>query len=211
VEGRDLIPIPLVGVTKAEITINNGNHDVTIRVARWRPKEKNNLHKKRPPKWFWVDVRDPGTTFGYTPVAVIHCDYENPEEADRIDEDDSSDESLGSSEVKELVVPFAIPDYRFELRNDSRRTTDRAVIYAAHLVFLRLSGTNLATEPWKDACGIQRDPTDRYEFQAVTSCMRCGRKLVKPSSIGDGFGPICAGILRTKYDTKTLKWKRPGA
>lgn len=217
--GGDLFPIPLVGVTKAEITINNGETDVTILIKRYRPNEKKDkLERKRPPKWFWVNVRDVHSRFGDRPVAIIRCVYENPAEADRIDEDESSDDqpSVFGPEARELKVPFAIPEYKFELRNPRnldgstiQPVTDRAVIYAAHLVFLRLSGVNLATEQWTDACGILREPTDRYEFQRVTSCMACGRKLVKPSSIDDGFGPICSAKLKKKYDTKTLKWKRP--
>lgn len=205
----DLFPIPLVGVTKAEVTVNNGTNDVTVRVMRYRPKEPKDLHKKRPPKWFWVDLRDFGTQYGYSKVAVIHCDYQDPAEADRIDEDDSTDETPSPGAEKVLAVPFQIPSYRFELRNSPDRITDRAAIYAAHLVFLRLTGVNISQEKWTDATGVEREPTDRYEFQRVIACMRCGRKLVKPSSIDDGFGPVCSAKLKKKYDTKTLKWKRP--
>lgn len=176
-----ILRVPLVGVVKAELTINNGEQDLTFRIARYR-RDKD---KKLPPELFWVDVRSPGARYGYLPVAMIRCTY-----------------TKGDGFV---------PEYEFVLRNTHMAVKDPVVMYAAHLTYLMLSGVRFRTDAWTDCLLIEREPTDRYEFQQVTRCMRCGRKLTKPASIDQGFGPRCARGLaeQFKYDTTVVRWLKP--
>jgi hypothetical protein len=188
-----MIKAPLIGLKKAELTINNGTYDLTFKIKAWwkdlsttgglDSRGRKAAHEL--PDLFWMDARNPGSRYGYSPVGIITPEYK----------------------------PGDIPTWKFQLSNkpDHIRVTSPGVIFAAHLCFLRLSGVDIEQQTWTDATGRERQPTSKYEIQAVTSCMCCGRKLVKPSSIDLGFGPVCRKRIAEGfgYDTRVFQWVRP--
>lgn len=68
---------------------------------------------------------------------------------------------------------------------------DPALLYAAHLCFLHLTGTDTSRVAWRDLHGVHRQPTDRYSLRPMSTCLRCGRKLTAPTSIDHALGPEC--------------------
>jgi len=177
---------PLLGLKKAELTINNGTYDMTFVVeGHWKdmPGKRGSDRKKNHEQadWHFVSVHSPGTQYKTTPVAVIFPKF-----------------GPGAN---------GLPEYVFKLSTNKRATKLVPIIYAAHIVFLQLSGVNIQHEEWIDATGQKKAPTNKYEIQAVTSCMCCGRQLYKPSSIDRGFGPVCAVRIAKAfgYDTKAFR------
>jgi hypothetical protein len=178
--------IPILGLRKAAVTINNGENDLTFFVERFPRWKRGTPEEKIPPaKRYMIDVRDRGGPGTSDPVAVVLCIYPNGEDK--------------------------LPEYGLMLSKSPKRATDPQVLYAMQIVYLSLTGIDTRTEVWVDALGIERSPTKRYEIQPGSNCTWCGLPLYKPSSIDRQYGPICAKNLAKKfeYDTTVVKWVRP--
>lgn len=185
----DLIPqlrVPLLGLRKASVTINNGEQDLTFFVERF-PRWKRGTEPEKIPvaRRYMIDVRDRGGPNTADPCSVVLCTYPNGEDK--------------------------LPEYGLMLSKSSRRVTDPVVLYAMHIVYLTLIGQDVRTETWVDALERHREPTNDYEVQPGANCTWCGLPLTKPASIDRRYGPICAANLAKKfaYDTTVVKWVRP--
>lgn len=199
--GQDVpvFKVPLIGVRNAGVTINNSEQDISFAIRHYR-RDKN---KKLPPEFLRVDLKRPGTDL---PVARILCQYPLDENGQQIPFEMELDKN-GNETGYPVTLPMA--EYKFILSPHPSRVKDPQIIYAAHLVYLMLSGVKIHREPWVDCLLIDRLPTDRYELQPVDACMYCGRTLYKPASIDSGFGPICGARLQKQfaYDTTVVRWK----
>lgn len=73
-----------------------------------------------------------------------------------------------------------------------------ALLYAAHVCFLHLTGLDTSVHAWRDVRGVHRQPTDRYTLRPMAACLRCGRKLTAPASIDHALGPECRRAVGIK-------------
>lgn len=168
-----------------EITVDNDDAHTTVRFKPWHEKvldargRPQNVGLQFLPRFFHADVKTNHRPYGWHPVGKAMCYW--PEGA----------------------VPAAPGEptfrWRWDLRELAGYTASLPMAYAAHLCFLQLTGTDIFTQPWVDAKGIERDPTDRYVFRPVVNCLRCGLELRQPSSIDVGYGEDCAAHIRAMY------------
>jgi hypothetical protein len=200
----------------AELTIDNGTNHETVRFRAWgnfnSPLNQRKIFQM--PDIFFVDA---GSGWNAIPVAKIKV-YYSKDDAGK--DDPGGKRSYGFS-INDGVLGGVCR------RGDRGRVARRLgvdspdhpavtaylrqAVYAAHLCFLALTGTDLATSEYTNLFGKKCQPSDRYTIQKVNHCVRCARKLTAPSSIDAAFGPECQKIVfgsTETYNTRILGGKR---
>ena len=203
-----------------ELTIDNGTLHETVRFRAWgqRIRGVNERRIFQRPAFFFVDI---GSGWNAIPVAKIHVHYGQDDNK----QDVLTDRTYRFKPNDEITKPDTIAANTLRNRIARRLGVDandaagkreilayvRKSVYAAHLCFLALTGTDLAHDAYTDFLGVHREPSDRYTIQPVTCCVRCTRKLTAPASIDAAFGPDCQKIVfgsAEAYNTRILGGKR---